>query len=85
MAFDRRNLNTLSYADGFTLWRYQTPDAARDVRAPGYFDEAREWLRHADMLLVATGDAHGTLVVSRNEPGSPVLVDPAVFDMAGAA
>lgn len=85
MAFIRKNLSVLSYANGFTLWHYKTPDAQRDVRAPGYFDDARDMLRQADMLHVNAGDATGTLVVSRNEPDKPLLVDPAVFDAAGAA
>ena len=35
MAYDTKNLNVLSYANGFTLWHYSTTDATVDTA--GYF------------------------------------------------
>lgn len=87
MAFIQKNLSVLCTANGFTLWHYKTEgDAADTVRALGYFNagDAPDFLRPGDMILLNAADAHGTLVVSRNEPGLPLLVDPAVFDLAGA-
>ena len=40
MAYDSNNLSALTYANGFTLWHYKTPDAAAVVDSTGYFNEA---------------------------------------------
>ena len=57
MAYSARNLSVLSYANGFTLWHYTTPDSAATVAGTGYFNEASDLLRKGDMIIdnTATG------------------------------
>lgn len=55
MAYVQKNLSALSYANGFTLWHYRTPDSASDVLGAGYFDEAVRMFRAGDMVIVNAG------------------------------
>ncbi|MBB4285116.1 hypothetical protein [Roseospira goensis] len=57
MAFVPQNLSVLSYANGFTLWHYTTPDAA--VTGASYFDSAAPYVRVGD-VLVCNIDTDGT-------------------------
>ena len=61
MAFDRSKLALLSYANGFKLWQYQTPDAAAVVDSAGYFNTAIGDLNVGDVIFahVATGGTPG--------------------------
>jgi hypothetical protein len=73
MAYDASNLSALTYANGFTLWHYKTPDAASDVDTTGYFDEAASMLRVGDFIF-ANADADATMqsgvfIVSSNAGG----------------
>lgn len=57
MAYDASNLSALTYANGFTLWHYKTPDGAGDVMAPRYFTGgpyggAETMLRAGDFIFV---------------------------------
>ena len=54
MAYDSNNLSALTYANGFTLWHYKTPDLAADVDTTGYFDEAASMLRTGDFIMANT-------------------------------
>ncbi|HEX6113255.1 MAG TPA: hypothetical protein VFZ10_13190 [Geminicoccaceae bacterium] len=73
MAYDASNLSALTYANGFTLWHYKTPDAALDVDTTGYFNEAASMLRVGDFIFAnANVDAtmqSGVFIVASNSGG----------------
>jgi outer membrane protein assembly factor BamB len=82
MAYDASNLSALTYANGFTLWHYKTPDSAAAVDAAGYFNEAASMLRVGDFIF-ANADIDVTVesavfVVASNSGG---VVD--VSDITG--
>lgn len=52
MAYEPKSLSVLAYANGFTLWHYRTEDSRAAVSTPGYFDAARDMLRHGDVVMV---------------------------------
>jgi hypothetical protein len=56
MAFESKNLAVLAYANGFTLWHYQTADAAAGVDSAGYFNGAAQMLRVGDIIERTTFD-----------------------------
>ncbi|MGH6903154.1 MAG: hypothetical protein ACREIR_10490 [Geminicoccaceae bacterium] len=73
MAYDASNLSALTYANGFTLWHYKTPDAAADVDTTGYFNEAASMLRVGDFIF-ANADTDGSIesgvfIVASNTSG----------------
>jgi hypothetical protein len=73
MAYDASNLSALTYANGFTLWHYKTPDSATAVETTGYFNEAASMLRVGDFIFAnADIDAtveSGVFVVASNTGG----------------
>ena len=73
MAYDASNLSALTYANGFTLWHYRTPDSAIDVDTSGYFNEAASMLRVGDFIFAnANVDASiesGVFIVAANTGG----------------
>jgi hypothetical protein len=73
MAYDATNLSALTYANGFTLWHYKTPDAAEDVDTSRYFNEAASMLRVGDFIFAnANIDAtvqSGVFIVASNAGG----------------
>ncbi|WP_114393169.1 hypothetical protein [Oleisolibacter albus] len=86
MAFAKRDLSVLAYANGFTLWHYTTPDPHTGVRVSGYFNAAESMLRVGDMILANTGTAGaspaaGILLVNANAAG---VVDVADLTPVGA-
>lgn len=80
MSYSSNTLSVLGYANGFTLWHYSTPDAAKQVAAPGYLNAATEMLRPGDFIMVNAGrdsesPKHGVLVVASNKNGQVTLAD----------
>jgi hypothetical protein len=79
MAYDASNLSALTYANGFTLWHYKTPDAAIDIDTSGYFNEAASMLRVGDFILAnANVDAtmqSGVFIVASNSGGVVDVTD----------
>jgi outer membrane protein assembly factor BamB len=73
MAYDASNLSALTYANGFTLWHYKTPDAATVVDGGGYFNEAASMLRVGDFVFANTSIggtvASGVFIVRSNSGG----------------
>jgi hypothetical protein len=55
MPFRSETLSVLAYANGLTLWGYQTPDASAAVVAAGYFNAAAAMVRPGDVLLANLG------------------------------
>lgn len=74
MAFNSKNFSVMAYANGFTLWNYQTPDTLETVTASGYFNEASAFARKGDMILTVANNsaavAPAILVVSDIAAGS---------------
>jgi len=81
MAYDASNLSALTYANGFTLWHYKTPDTAQDIGTGGYFNEAASMLREGDFIFANAGIGgtvqSGVLIVASNAGG--------VVDVTGIA
>ena len=79
MAYDASNLSALTYANGFTLWHYKTPDAAVAVDASGYFNAAASMLRVGDFIFAnANVDAtmeSGVFIVASNSGGVVDVAD----------
>jgi hypothetical protein len=61
MAYNSANLSALTYANGFTLWHYKTPDTAATVDTAGYFNPAANMLRVGDFIF-ANASITGTIV-----------------------
>jgi outer membrane protein assembly factor BamB len=79
MAYDASNLSALTYANGFTLWHYKTPDVPADVDTSGYFNEAASMLRVGDFIFAnANVDAtmqSGVFIVATNSGGVVDVAD----------
>lgn len=73
MAYNPKNLSALTYANGFTLWHYKTPDGATTVDTTGYFNAAANMLRVGDFVFVNTDinatTASGVMIVVSNSAG----------------
>ena len=73
MAFRAKDLSSLTYANGFTLWHYRSTDIATDIDTTGYFNPAAAMVRVGDFLLVNTNtggtSSHGIMVVVANANG----------------
>jgi outer membrane protein assembly factor BamB len=86
MAYDPNNLSALSYANGFTLWHYKTPDLSADIDTSGYFDEAVNMLRIGDFIMANTAInatvSSGVFIVRAN---SEIGVDVANISSFGLA
>jgi outer membrane protein assembly factor BamB len=86
MAYDASNLSALTYANGFTLWHYKTPDAADAVDTAGYFSEAASMLRVGDFIFANAsieGDVEsGVLIVASNSGGVVDVSDITEFGTA---
>ena len=85
MAYNSNNLSALTYANGFTLWHYKTPDAAAAVDSSGYFNNAAGMLRVGDFIFAnasITGTVQsGVFIVNSNAAG---VVDVADITSFGA-
>ena len=79
MAYDASNLSALTYANGFTLWHYKTPDAAAAIDTSGYFNAAASMLRVGDFIFANTNvDAtmeSGVFIVASNSGGMVDVAD----------
>lgn len=83
MAFKSKDLSVLAYANGFTLWHYTTVDLAADVDTAGYFNDASDMVRVADMVM-ANADTDGTpssgiFLVNANSSGVVDVADMTSF------
>ena len=63
------DLSALSYADGFTLWHYQSAaDSRSTMSAPGYFAPVSHMVRTGDIILARGSDlrrwlfSHGSAI-----------------------
>ena len=79
MAYDASNLSALTYANGFTLWHYKTPDTSAVVDTVGYFNDAASMLRVGDFIF-ANAEINGTMksgvfIVASNTGGVVDVTD----------
>ena len=79
MAYESKNLSVMAYANGFTLWNYQTADTLSNVESEGYFNEASTVVRKGDMILTiadnTTTISPATLCVSNVDGGCVSIVN----------
>lgn len=69
MAYNPKNLQVLAYAQGFTLWVYQTDDDKRTIYSDGYFNGASDMLRVGDHILASSAKTNFITSVVGNENG----------------
>ena len=85
MAYDASNLSALTYANGFTLWHYKTPDTAADIDTAGYFNQAASMLRVGDFIFanaeIGGSVKSGVLIVASNSGGFVNVSDLTRFDL----
>jgi hypothetical protein len=83
MAFDKKNLSGLCYANGFTLWHYKTTaDAKAALDTAGYFNDSAGQLKVGDIIIANGSDGAAILVVNAN---SGTVVDCGDVLAVGAA
>ena len=70
MSYDPNNMSALSYANGFTLWHYRTPDNSRAVDIDGYFNDASAMLRAGDFIMANASQS--VMLVVRSNDGAMV-------------
>lgn len=85
MALDIRRLAAIGYADGFTRWRYVSPDGFGAIfHTPGYFNGAAHMLRAGDEIIVQGATAiWRDFVWSNDGSGVFIGVNPLVVDPGG--
>jgi transcriptional regulator with XRE-family HTH domain len=71
MSFAIRNLSVLAYAQGFTLWHYETQAPMAQVCSRGFFDAAADMMAAGDMVLVSAVDG-GRVLFIRNADVSSI-------------
>jgi hypothetical protein len=63
--FSMRDLSVLNYANGFTGWHYK----ARDIQAPGFFDDAADIMKIGDHVAVSS--PYGGAMLALVTPAKP--------------
>ncbi len=53
MSFEFRGLSVLSYAQGFSLWLYKSPDSLEMLTSREYFNEACDMLNTGDVIITS--------------------------------
>jgi outer membrane protein assembly factor BamB len=85
MAYNASNLSALTYANGFTLWHYKTPDTAAVVDSTGYFNDAAAMLRVGDFIFananISATMQSGMFIVNSNSGGVVDVTDITAFVM----
>jgi hypothetical protein len=88
MAYDASNLSALTYANGFTLWHYKTPDTSAVVDSTGYFNGAAAMVRVGDFIFANTNVnaimQSGVFIVSSNLGGVVDVSDITAFGTVDA-
>jgi hypothetical protein len=73
VTYQSSGLSAISYANGFTLWHYRTPDELAEVLSYGYFATASKMLRPGDFIMLNASMGvealeHAVLVVVSTSP-----------------
>ncbi|MFV0627159.1 MAG: hypothetical protein ACK5N8_07410 [Alphaproteobacteria bacterium] len=79
MSFKNQDFSVIAYANGFTLWNYQTADALADVKTVNYFNDVATFARKGDMILTVANSAAvpapAIFIISAIENGVVTVVD----------
>ena len=67
MKFNRKDLNVLAYANGFTLWHYSTPGRINEVMRDNYFLAAKEDLGFSDLIIANCADGTALLHIRKDD------------------
>lgn len=54
MAFKNRNFDVMSYANGFTMWRYDADESIEHVLEKGFFNPVSTLCQNADVIILPT-------------------------------
>lgn len=71
MTMKLKNLSTLAYGNGFTLWHYNAFED--DTIAIDYFDPAYDILKQGDMILISSRNFGRIVIVSKIEENCVTL------------
>lgn len=63
MSFIYKDLSVLSYANGFTLWRYITKDNIETVMQDNYFKSVKNLANENDIIIVNASNDTRFIVV----------------------
>lgn len=56
MAFNNKDFSVMAYANGFTIWNYNTSDALSAVKSEGYFNDTAAFVRGGDMIMIVANN-----------------------------
>jgi len=73
------------YANGFTLWHYETPEPALALTGFGYFDQAADLFHRGDIVIATAADGASLLAVASCEGERTRVVPLAAGASASAA
>lgn len=74
MAFKNMNFGVMAYCAGFSVWVYNTKDAAVEVLGDGYFNPAYAIVNNGDLVMCVCNE--GTMIrVIKIENNIVKLVD----------
>lgn len=74
MAFQNKNLSVLTYANGFTLWHYTTPDSLDEIKSSGYFNIVGTLMNTGDIIIInAMADTSIMSLALHSNNGEPVV------------
>lgn len=81
MTFSQAELGLLAYADGFSLWQYETSDTSATVMGSGYFNSVDpiQILAAKDRIFCTASDATLTLEILTNDGSSITIRDAGIF------
>lgn len=79
MSYNPHRFNIMSYADGFTLWKYSTPDTLKTIKEDRYFNDAKQYVHLGDMILITANteeEIQSTILVISKITNDAVFVQP---------
>ena len=66
--FTVRNLSVLAYAQGFTLWHYQTPTLPLNaVLGAGFFNNAADMMASGDIVMLSAFDGGDLAFIAKSK------------------
>jgi hypothetical protein len=80
VSFNQDDLKHIGYADGFSLWQYETSDDSLTVMGAGYFNDVEpiQIFGVNDRIFCTTSDATLTLAILANDGSSVTIQDTTV-------
>jgi hypothetical protein len=80
MAYDAKQLTSLAYGNGHSLWHYKASSATGDslatITAPGYFTgDSGNGVSPGDRMTITGSDAQADYIISSGGTGSGIHVD----------